>query len=118
MPRARRPELADDARFATNRRGVEHRAELTPELEAASRTRPARRWVAGCGAAGVPAGPINDVAEVFAAEALALEPWVDVDGVRTVRPVTTLSATPAGVRRRPPRLGEHDADIRAWLADG
>jgi crotonobetainyl-CoA:carnitine CoA-transferase CaiB-like acyl-CoA transferase len=27
----------------------------------------------------------------------------------------TLSTTPAAVRRRPPRLGEHDAEIRAWL---
>ncbi len=73
----------------------------------------------GSAAAGVPAGPINDVGEAFAfAEELGLEPWVEVDGVRTVRSPMTLGTTPAAVRRRPPRLGEHDAEIRAWLADG
>jgi crotonobetainyl-CoA:carnitine CoA-transferase CaiB-like acyl-CoA transferase len=114
-----RPALADDARFATNRDRLEHRDHLTAELEAAFAEADADEWVARLGAAGVPAGPINDVGEAFAfAEALGLEPWVDVDGVRTVRPVTTLSATPASVRRRPPRLGEHDAEIRAWLTDG
>jgi crotonobetainyl-CoA:carnitine CoA-transferase CaiB-like acyl-CoA transferase len=114
-----RPGLADDARFATNRARLEHRDDLTAELEAAFAEADAEEWVARLGAAGVPAGPINDVGEAFAfAEALGLEPWVDVDGVRTVRPVTTLSETPASVRRRPPRLGEHDADIRAWLAAG
>jgi crotonobetainyl-CoA:carnitine CoA-transferase CaiB-like acyl-CoA transferase len=35
--------------------------------------------------------------------------------VRTVRSPMSLSATPVTVRRRPPRLGEHDAEIRAWL---
>jgi formyl-CoA transferase len=114
-----RPGLADDARFATNRARLEHRDDLTAELEAAFAEAGAEEWVARLAAAGVPAGPINDVGEAFAfAEALGLDPWVDVDGVRTVRPVTTLSETPASVRRRPPRLGEHDAGIRAWLADG
>jgi crotonobetainyl-CoA:carnitine CoA-transferase CaiB-like acyl-CoA transferase len=37
--------------------------------------------------------------------------------VRTVRSPMTLERTPAAVRRRPPRLGEHDAEIRAWLQD-
>jgi len=49
-------------------------------------------------------------------EALGLEPVDETDGVRTVRPAVRLSRTPADVRRRPPRLGEHDADIRAWLS--
>src|SRR6185436_4481393 len=89
---------------------------LTTDLEAAFAGADAAEWVARLGEAGVPAGPINDVGEAFAfAEELGLEPWVEVDGVRTVRPAMTLSTTPAAVRRRPPRLGEHDAEIRAWL---
>ena len=111
-----RPELAEDARYADNRARLEHRDALTADLEAAFAAADAAEWVARLGEAGVPAGPINDIGEAFAfAEELGLEPWVDVDGVRTVRPVTTLSDTPASVRRRPPRLGEHDAEIRAWL---
>ena len=114
-----RPELAEDARYADNRARLEHRDALTTDLEAAFAGADAAEWVARLGEAGVPAGPINDVGEAFAfAEELGLEPWVEVDGVRTVRPAMTLSTTPAAVRRRPPRLGEHDAEIRAWLAEG
>ena len=114
-----RPELAEDARYADNRARLEHRDALTTDLEAAFAGADAAEWVARLGEAGVPAGPINDIGEAFAfAEELGLEPWVEVDGVRTVRPAMTLGTTPAAVRRRPPRLGEHDAEIRAWLARG
>jgi crotonobetainyl-CoA:carnitine CoA-transferase CaiB-like acyl-CoA transferase len=111
-----RPDLPADERFAGNAARLEHRDELTAELEAAFASASAAAWVERLGAAGVPAGPINDVGAAFAfAEDLGLEPAVEVDGVRTVRSPMTLSATPAAVRRRPPRLGEHDAQIRAWL---
>jgi len=111
-----RPELAADERYADNRARLEHRDALTADLEAAFAGADAAEWVARLGEAGVPAGPINDIGEAFAfAEDLGLEPWVEVDGVRTVRPAVTLGTTPAAVRRRPPRLGEHDAEIRAWL---
>jgi crotonobetainyl-CoA:carnitine CoA-transferase CaiB-like acyl-CoA transferase len=113
-----RPELAADERYATNSARLENRDALAGELEAAFAGAAAAEWVARLGAAGVPAGPINDVGAAFAfAAELGLEPWVDVDGVRTVRSPMTLSATPAEVRRRPPRLGEHDAEIRGWLAE-
>jgi crotonobetainyl-CoA:carnitine CoA-transferase CaiB-like acyl-CoA transferase len=113
-----RAELAGDPRYATNSARLEHRDALTVDLEAAFATRPAVEWVARLGEAGVPAGPINDVAQAFAfAEELGLEPVDETDGVRTVRPAMRLHATPAAVRRRPPRLGEHDAEIRAWLRE-
>ena len=40
----------------------------------------------------------------------------EIDGVRTVRSPLRLGDTPATVRSRPPRLGEHDAELRAWLS--
>jgi crotonobetainyl-CoA:carnitine CoA-transferase CaiB-like acyl-CoA transferase len=111
-----REDLAEDERYATNAARLEHREALGGELEAAFAAAPAADWVARLGEAGVPAGPINDVGEAFAfAAGLGLEPWVDTDGVRTVRSPMTLERTPADVRRRPPRLGEHDAEVRAWL---
>jgi crotonobetainyl-CoA:carnitine CoA-transferase CaiB-like acyl-CoA transferase len=114
-----RPGLAGDPRFATNADRLAHRDELGAELETAFAAAPAAEWVARLGEAGVPAGPINDIGEAFAfAAELGLEPWVDVDGVRTVRSPLRLSATPALPRRRPPRLGEHDGEIRAWLEAG
>jgi crotonobetainyl-CoA:carnitine CoA-transferase CaiB-like acyl-CoA transferase len=111
-----RPDLAADERFATNAARLEHRNALEAQLEAAFASAPAAEWAAALGRAGVPAGPINDVAQAFAlAEDLGLEPVDVTDGVRTVRSPLRLSATPARVARRPPRLGEHDGELRAWL---
>jgi crotonobetainyl-CoA:carnitine CoA-transferase CaiB-like acyl-CoA transferase len=113
----RRDDLAADRRFATNADRLAHRDALAHELEATLATAPAAEWVRRLGDAGVPAGPIHDVRQAFAfAEALGLEPVVETDGVRTVRSPLRLSQTPVRVRRRPPRLGEHDAELRAWLA--
>lgn len=111
-----RPELATDPAFATNEQRLAHREELTTLLEGIFHTRPASEWVEQLRAAGVPAGPIHDVSQAFAfAEALGLEPIDETDGVRTVRSPLRMDGTPPTVRRRPPRLGEHDADVRAWL---
>jgi crotonobetainyl-CoA:carnitine CoA-transferase CaiB-like acyl-CoA transferase len=105
-----RPELAADERFADNQSRVDHIDALGEELEAVLRTRPAAHWVGVLRGAGVPVGPINDVAEAFAlAEELGLSPVVEADGMRLPRP-------PVGtLRRRPPRLDEHGDEIRAWL---
>jgi len=112
-----RPELADDVRFATNPDRVRHRADLVTELTGALAARSAADWVDALSAAGVPCGPINDLAEaVQLAERLGLEPVVTVDGVPTVADPLTLSATPVSYRRRPPAVGADSADVRAWLA--
>lgn len=115
------PELADDPRFATNTARVEHRDALAAQLQAILQTRPAADWVADLRARGVPAGLVNDIAEAFAeAEQLGLDPVVttyrtDGDQIPTVRSPIHLSRTPVTAHRAPPRLGEHDAQIRDWL---
>jgi crotonobetainyl-CoA:carnitine CoA-transferase CaiB-like acyl-CoA transferase len=112
-----RPELAADERFATNAARLERRDELGEILESAFASAPATDWVQRLSEAGVPAGPINDIGAAFAfAEALGLEPVWEVDGVRGVRSPLRLADTPAAARRRPPALGEHDDELRAWLA--
>jgi crotonobetainyl-CoA:carnitine CoA-transferase CaiB-like acyl-CoA transferase len=111
-----RPELAGDERFATNASRLEHREELGALLEGAFHAGPAAEWVQRLSAAGVPAGPINDIAQAFAfAQALGLEPIWESDGVRTVRSPIRMSGTPTEPRRRPPALGEHEDELRAWL---
>jgi crotonobetainyl-CoA:carnitine CoA-transferase CaiB-like acyl-CoA transferase len=111
-----RPELAGDECFATNASRLEHREELGALLEGAFHAEPAAEWVQRLSAAGVPAGPINDIAQAFAfAQALGLEPVWESDGVRTVRSPIRMSDTPTEPRRRPPALGEHDDELRAWL---
>ena len=107
------PELADDARFATNTRRVTNRDALRPLLESALAGRSARAWREILSDAGVSAGPVQTIDEAFSlAESLGLDVVDETGGVRTVRFPAQLSETPAVVRRRPPDLDEHGDELR------
>ena len=109
-------ELATDERFGTNRARVEHAAELAERLEAALAARPAAEWIERLRDAGVPAGPINDVAEAFGlAESLGMEPVAEAGGLPVPAPPLRLDGERPAVRRPPPALDEHGAELRAWL---
>ena len=93
-----------------------HREQLTAALGTVLRTRGAKEWFATLSDAGVPCGPINDVAQAMAfAESLGLEPIIDVDGSAQVANPLRLSATPVSYRHRPPTLGGDEQEILAWL---
>jgi crotonobetainyl-CoA:carnitine CoA-transferase CaiB-like acyl-CoA transferase len=110
--------LADDERFATNTARVANVDALDGILTGAFRERPVAHWVETLNRAGVPAGPINTIRQAFELAAdLGLEPVAETGPDRTVASPIRLSATPPGYRLPSPRLGEHDAEIRAWLAD-
>src|SRR3954468_2506729 len=114
-----RPDLPGDERFATNAARRAHIDALDAELERELAARSAQEWVELLTAAGVPAGPINDVSAAYAmARELGLEPDVDVDGLRLPATPVRLERTPPAIRRPPPALGEHDDELRAWLASG
>jgi len=111
------PELAGDARFATNGKRVENRVELTRLLQGIFAKRPTQDWLELLEAAGVPNGPINNVAQVFE------EPQVRARGVRveldhpvagklpTVASPMRFSGTPVEHRLAPPLLGQHTEEI-------
>jgi len=111
------PELAGDARFATNGKRVENRVALTRLLQEIFARRPTREWLELLEAAGVPNGPINDVAQVFE------EPQVRARGVRvelehtvagkllSVASPMRFSGTPVEHKLAPPLLGEHTEEI-------
>jgi crotonobetainyl-CoA:carnitine CoA-transferase CaiB-like acyl-CoA transferase len=114
------PELADDARFAYNAARVGHRTELIELLEPVLASQPASHWLARLEDAGVPCGPINDLAEAFAlAERLGLAPVVTLPGPggrgRQLANPISLSENPAAYRLPPPRHGEHTKEILEWL---
>lgn len=116
------PEWAADPRFATNRARVSHRAVLLPLLEAEFRRRSATAWTETLLAAGIPCGPVNDVATALSdpqAEARAMVQTVlhPVTGsVPQVGPVPKLGETPARIHLPPPLLGEHtEAVLAEWL---
>lgn len=116
------PGLADDPRFATNPARVRHRAELRAALEHLLGEASADEWGRRLTEAGVPAGPINDIAQGFdLAEALGLDPVVQVSDPRRPAPVATVahpvrySRTPARYRSAPPVLDEDRAEVLALL---
>ncbi|MGN6333638.1 MAG: CaiB/BaiF CoA transferase family protein [Motilibacteraceae bacterium] len=110
------PALADDPRFATNPVRVAHREELKAELVALLAARTAGEWTELLSPAGVPCGPVNDLAGAFSlAERLGLDPVVDAGGVPTVADPVRMSDTPPTYRSAPPRLGEHTAEVLAEL---
>lgn len=107
-------------RFKTNHSRVRHRDALVTVLESALAGRTAADWLARLSAAGIACGPVNTVPEGFAlADSLGLDPVVriphgSVDTAAAACPVD-LSATPASYRLPPPYLGEHTAEVLAWL---
>jgi crotonobetainyl-CoA:carnitine CoA-transferase CaiB-like acyl-CoA transferase len=113
-------ELGADLRFATNPLRVEHREQLAQALAPLFASRPRAQLASALNAAGVPCGPVNDVAEAFAlAEAIGLPAIVEMaGGVRQVANPIALSDTPVVYRRVPPPLGADDAGVRAWLREG
>ena len=69
------------------------------------------------GERGVPAGPINDIAQAIdLATRLGLEPVVSAAGVSTVAHPVRLSATPPSYAAAPPRLGQHTVEVLGELS--
>lgn len=116
------PEWAADPRYATNPARVQHRAELVAALNARFAARDAADWLRALAAAGIPSGPINTVGEALRspqADALGLVATVEhptLGAIETVAPPYRFAATPATVRRPPPRLGEHTAAVLRDIA--
>lgn len=118
---AGQPQWASDPRFASNTKRVAHRAELIPLIRQVTVFKTTAEWVAALEGAGVPCGPINDVAQVFA------DPQVKFRGLQvelphslggTVPQVASpirLSATPVEYRHAPPLLGEHTLEVLAGV---
>ena len=118
---AGRPELADDARFATNGKRVANRAELTRILSEIMVKRSMREWLDGLEAAGVPCGPINSLEQVFAepqavARGLRMElPHPTAGKVALTRSPMRFSETPVQHDTPPPTLGQHTEEVLKGL---
>jgi crotonobetainyl-CoA:carnitine CoA-transferase CaiB-like acyl-CoA transferase len=109
--------LVGDPRYATNEARVQHRAELDAELERLLVARPAAVWLAALETAGVPAAPINDVAQVFD-DPQVRHRGLRIDVARSGGGSVPLVASPIRSSESatrppsaPPRLGEHTEEI-------
>ena len=112
-----RSELASDAGFATNAARVNHRDEIVATLQEIFATRTMRHWLDALERVGVPCGPINTIADVFAdpqvqARGLRLDlPHPAIGSVPSVANPIRFSATPIAYRSAPPMLGADTDEI-------
>lgn len=110
-------QVTADPRFATNADRVAHREEMREILLTALAGFTSGQAVALMREAGVPAGPVNDMAGAFElAGQLELEPTWLIDGVDHMRAPMAMSLTPPRPYSAPPELDEMGDDIRRWLA--
>ena len=127
----------EDVRFASNTDRVAHRDDLVAEVEAAFADKGAEHWLAALAEAGVPAGKVRTLDDVYAweqtrSQGLLLDvEHTSLGPVRLPGPPLRFDADAAaegadegadealvGGRAEhlpPPLLGEHDAPVRAWL---
>lgn len=114
-------ELAEDPRFYTNPQRVKHRDILVKILEEKFLTKTRAEWLEKLNKEGIPAGPINNLEEVFR------DPQVNhlkmiqevahpqMGKVKLIRNPVTFSETPASIYLPPPLLGEHTEEILEQL---
>ncbi|MBJ6128092.1 CaiB/BaiF CoA transferase family protein [Microvirga splendida] len=114
-----RPDLWDDERYRKNRDRVLNRSTLIPALAELFRTRTTSEWIGTLKRAGVPAGQVRNVSQVFASpEIVERNVVVEVPDDRhgrlrlTASPLR-LSDTPVCPPVTPPRLGEHTREVLA-----
>jgi crotonobetainyl-CoA:carnitine CoA-transferase CaiB-like acyl-CoA transferase len=113
--------LHQDPRFRKNADRVRHRDVLVPLLAEIMRGRTVDEWVKLLEPIGVPVGPINDLAQVFAhpqvkSRGLQLElPHPLAGSVPSVANPIRLSATPLRYETAPPTLGQHTREVLSGL---
>ncbi len=115
--------LAADAGLATNAMRVARRTFVVAAIADRAVTNTTAHWIAVLEAVGVPCGPINTIADVFAdPQVVARELHRTMDhpiagSVPTVANPLRLSATPVTYRTAPPMLGEANDTLLAALRD-
>ncbi|MCF3596036.1 CoA transferase [Rhodobacteraceae bacterium LMO-12] len=101
--------MAEDVKFLKNADRVANRPEMIDLLMGETVKRTKAELLAGCEAEGIPAGPINDMAEVFAdPQVQARGMQIELDGVPGVRAPFRFSEAELKLKRASPKLGQDD----------
>jgi formyl-CoA transferase len=117
----RREDLKDHPDYATNGDRVRNRASIVPLLQEHFLTQTSTEWVEDLQAVSVPAGPINDLAEVFSdpqvlhRDMYLKMPHPTLGSIKQTGLPLKFSQTPGGLDRHPPLLGEHNQEILQGL---
>jgi len=112
------PEAPDDARYRTNADRMQHRDELKALIESRLRRHDRMHWTREMIARGIPAGPINNLADVFAdpqvqhCRMVETAQHPELGEIRQLALPISMSALAAGsVRSAPPAFGQHTQQI-------
>lgn len=119
------PEWAQDERFNTGRQRLINRDAIEAMVQDIVRPYESGPLIERLAAAGVPAGPVNTVKDIYADPFIearkVVHRFIREDGaeIPTVAFPGKLSATPADYRYQPPKVGEQTREVLAdWLGDG
>jgi crotonobetainyl-CoA:carnitine CoA-transferase CaiB-like acyl-CoA transferase len=120
-----KPGLAQEPAYHDNKSRLAHRAELVERLARLTRQMHRDDLLAKLEAVGVPAGPINNLEQVFAdtqvqhrGMRLYLDSPAAKDAIPGVRTPIMLDGAPMAAERPSPRLGEHGAEILKEIGEG
>jgi crotonobetainyl-CoA:carnitine CoA-transferase CaiB-like acyl-CoA transferase len=112
-----RPDLAEDARFATNLGRATHREALVPILEAELGRRPRAELLAALTACGIPCGEVQGLLGALqsprAAGLVTRQPHPQAGEAPVLAPPYRFDGERSAVRLRPPQLGEHTDAVLA-----
>ena len=114
-------EMKDDPRFVNNQARLRNREACIAGIEGGLKEAPVALWIAVVAEAGVPAGPIYNIGQVYAdpqtiARGMAVTLEHPVAGPVTMAGTPMrLHRTPAQMRQAPPTLGQHTDDILGRL---
>lgn len=114
-----RPDLLEDARFATVAQRLAHRPALIEALEASLATQDRDHWITLFLEAGIPAGPILSYPQAFDSEhgrhrRMRIEIDHPIEGkVPNIGFAVKMMGTPQQLRRPPPLLGQHTEEVLA-----
>jgi crotonobetainyl-CoA:carnitine CoA-transferase CaiB-like acyl-CoA transferase len=112
---------AEDERFCRNDRRVARRDELIAEIERALQHGGRAHWLPLLAEAGIPAGSIRGIDEVYEwdqtrSQGLVISVDHPVLGeIELPGPVLRFDGLPPREHTAPPLLGQHDAAVRDWL---
>ena len=107
------PELADDARFTTNKDRMANYQAMRPPIDRVFRTATCAEWIARLNAAGVANGEVRDIGQMLNDPQLAARNMIEtmlhptIGATRVIGAPIKLSKNPASLRTPPPVLGQH-----------